>query len=100
MDKIIEIIDGDLAPIIPRFMDNSKRELEAMLQALEAGEYETLSRLGHNTKGAGFGYGFMGMGEIGRTIEQSAKENDEQACRTAADELRHYLECVEVQYQK
>lgn len=100
MDAIVEIIKDELAPIIPRFMDNSKQELAAMAQALDAGDFETLSRLGHNAKGAGFGYGFKGMGEIGRKIELSAKDADERACRGAMDELQQYLEHVEVQYQK
>jgi len=99
MTKLIEYIDADLAPIIPRFMSNSNQELHAMFKALEEEDYALLRRLGHNAKGAGFGYGFKGMGEIGRRVELAARETDSRTCRLAVEELKNYLEHVQIKYQ-
>jgi len=64
--KVIEIIDADLEPLILKFMSNTQRELAELRKALAEEDFSTVQRLGHNTKGAGFGYGFKGMGGLGK----------------------------------
>lgn len=98
--KVVEVIDADLEPLIPKFMNTTRRELKEMREALEKKDYETVRRLGHNTKGAGLGYGFMGMGEIGQNIEKAAGSMDSSACGQLIETLSEYLDDLEITYQE
>ena len=55
--------------------------------------------LGHSMKGAGGGYGFTGVSEIGRSIEEAAKERDASLIRMSMMKLTEYLDRVEVIYE-
>lgn len=95
--KVIERISSDLEPLIERFMENSLNDLSAMRASLKHGDYDTVQRLGHNAKGSGLGYGFNGLGELGKSIEASARNRDETGLVQKLDELEAYLKNVEVQ---
>jgi hypothetical protein len=51
-------------------------------------------------KGAGGGYGFDYISEIGAAIEKAAKENNIEDLRRWVGELSIYLEKVEVVYDE
>ncbi len=95
-EEIIERIDADLEELIPRFMENTRKDLDGLRRALEAGDFETVKRLGHSTKGAAFGYGFTGLGEIGLRIETVAPGKNRSQLSTMLDEMGRYLDRVKV----
>lgn len=97
--KRIEYIDPDLEELIPKFMENTRKDLTALRRALETGDFETVKRLGHSTKGAAYGYGFQGLGEIGLKIETVAPAKNKAQLSTLADEMEAYLDSVQVEYQ-
>lgn len=97
-EPIIERIDGDLEELMERFFDNSNKDTVVMQAALDAKDFETLARLGHTAKGTGFGYGFKGMGEIGRELELAAKATDVKQCKEEIDRMAHYLAHVKVEF--
>ena len=96
--KILVRADPDLADLIPGFLENRRKDVTAMLAALETGDFETVRILGHSMKGAGGGYGFDAITEIGSALEQAAKRADAEASRKWAGELSRYLDQVEVIY--
>jgi len=73
-EPIRVIVEADLMPLIPGFLENRRSDLEAIRTALSAGDADTVQRLGHNMKGAGAGYGFEGITELGAELEGAAKE--------------------------
>jgi len=97
---IIEFIDPDFEELLPRFFEVSMEDLEKMQAALGEGDFETLNRLGHTTRGTGCGYGFKGMGEIARAIELAAKTCDFEGGREHIGRLFQYLEQVQVEFRK
>lgn len=97
--KVVEIVDAGLEPIIPRFLRNTGLELERMHRALAEKDYQKLQLLGHRAKGAGFGYGFQRMGEVGKSIEDAARKQDVAACAVFLETLAEYLENLEVHYE-
>ena len=97
-DKIFVHVDADLKPIIPRFFELRNEDIDAINQNLEKSDYETIMRIGHSMKGAGGGYGFDYISEIGMAIERAAKEKNREDIRRWLDELSIYLEKVEVVY--
>jgi len=96
---IIERIDHDLEPLMPRFFDNSRQDVETMRDALASGDMESLARLGHTAKGTGYGYGMRTMGDIGAELEVASKAADTAACGDAIERMARYLDTVVVEYR-
>ena len=96
--KIIIHADIDLEDLIPGFLKNRRKDIMEIESLLAADDYETIQRLGHSMKGAGGGYGFDEITDIGIHIEQAAKEKNAAEIRTQMERLSSYLDCVEVVY--
>ena len=98
-EKIIVRVDNDLADLIPGFLENRHKDVKAIQEAIEQGNYETIRVLGHTMKGAGGGYGFDTITDIGAALEQSAKEKNSVEIGKQVSELSTYLQRVEVIYE-
>ncbi|MBF0260753.1 MAG: Hpt domain-containing protein [Magnetococcales bacterium] len=98
LEKIVVRIDADLAEIAPGYLENRRKDLEQMPQALASGDFNLLRTLGHRMKGSGAGYGFDAISEIGRAIEEAAKRDDPSGVEYGVAELAAYLERLEVVY--
>ena len=99
-DKITVYIDADLEDLIPGFLENRQSDIQAINQALQEENYESVQVIGHGMKGAGGGYGFEEISEIGDMLEQAAKNEENRTIRILADELAAYLEKVEIKYEE
>ena len=98
-EPVIVKVDPDLEDIIPRFLQNRQRDIGAILDALDKNDYETIRILGHNMKGAGGGYGFEFITDVGGSIEQAAKNKDADEIEKSVKSLSAYLEQIEVVFQ-
>lgn len=96
--KIVIHADIDLEDLIPGFLENRRKDIVEIESLLAANDYETIQRLGHSMKGAGGGYGFDEITDIGMHIEQAAKEKNSADIRIQIKKLSSYLDCVEVVY--
>ena len=63
----------DIADLIPVFMKNRHKELDALRVALAAADFEQLRQLGHRMKGVGNSYGFAHVSTLGKYIEDGAQ---------------------------
>src|SRR5712692_5782144 len=52
-EKTIIRVDPDIAELIPGFLENRRKDIAAMLDAVQRGDFETVRVLGHSMKGAG-----------------------------------------------
>jgi HPt (histidine-containing phosphotransfer) domain-containing protein len=98
-DKIVVRVDTDLRELIPGFLNNRRNDVTALLAALEQGDFETVRAMGHRLKGDGGGYGFDAISEIGRDLEQAAKDRSQKEIKRRVGELAAYLDRVEVVYE-
>jgi len=98
-DKIIVHVDEDLEDLIPGFLNNRRKDIDTMRSALKEGDFETIRSLGHSMKGAGGGYGFDLITDIGRDLEISARDGDVEKINQKVDALARFLESVEVVYE-
>src|SRR4029450_2297339 len=64
--------DSGLAELVPGFLENRRRDVEAIAAALAHADYENVRILGHNMKGSGAGYGLNRITEIGASLGQAA----------------------------
>lgn len=98
-EKIVVYVDEDIEDLVPGFLENRQNDVTAMSDAVSSGDFDTVRVLGHSMKGSGGGYGFDGITDIGMSLEESAKEENEEAIRNWIAELSSYLERVEVIYE-
>ena len=97
-EKISIRIDKDLQDLIPGYLQNRRKDIAAIGDALNRGDYEGIRVLGHSMKGSGGGYGFDAITAIGRGIEEAAKAHDGEKIRGGAAELDAYLKSVDITY--
>lgn len=95
---IVVCVDADIEDLMPIFLEGRREDVKALVEALEKGDYDTVLALGHNMKGAGGGYGFDFITELGQDLEQSAREQNAEKVGRLVKELSSYLERVEVVY--
>lgn len=98
MDKRV-VIDRDLADLIPGFIEKRQQDIEAIMTATAAGDYETVQSIGHNLKGIGGGYGFDRITKLGAAIEQAGKLMEADKVRELAQVMQAYIENVEISYE-
>ena len=97
--KIIVNPPMEIKDLIPGFLANRDKDVKTLGEKLESGDFETIQMLGHSMKGSGASYGFEAITEIGRSLEQAAKERNFQEIKKLVDELSTYLESIEVVYE-
>ena len=98
-DKIMVTVDADLEDLIPGFLENRARELETLRAALRDGNFQSLQSIGHSMKGVGGGYGFDGITDIGRDLENTAKLQDLEGISALIEKYADYLERIEVNFE-
>jgi CheY-like chemotaxis protein len=81
-----------LAEHTPAYLDNCRQNVAAMLAALDAGDFEAVTILGHNLRGSGGGFGFPTITAIGASLEQAAGRSDTAVSRRWVGELSTYLD--------
>jgi HPt (histidine-containing phosphotransfer) domain-containing protein len=89
----------DLEDLIPTFMTNRNKELEALRSALAAADFEQLRQLGHRMRGVGRSYGFERVSDIGKSIEEGARQGDKATLETEIADYGDYLSRVQIAYE-
>jgi HPt (histidine-containing phosphotransfer) domain-containing protein len=89
----------DLEDLIPVFLKNRHKELDALRVALAAADFEQLRQLGHRMKGVGNSYGFNHVSTLGKSIEDGAKSGDRAALTATITEYDDYLSKVQIAYE-
>ena len=92
------VVDGDLSAIVPKFLDNVRRNPPAIAEALTRGDFEAIRSLGHKMKGTGGSFGLPQISEFGDQLERAAKQKDADAVRALNQQLRQFLDSVAVHY--
>ena len=89
----------DLEDLVPTFMKNRGKELEALRVALAGGDFEQMRQLGHRMKGVGISYGFDKVSLLGKQIEDGAKAGDRAGLDARLVEYADYLARVKIVYE-
>lgn len=95
-DRIPVTIDPDLADLVPGFLNNRRRDVDKLKALLDAGNFADIRMIGHSMKGAGGGYGFDPITDIGASIERAALASDRQTIEQGIAQLADYLSRVDV----
>jgi HPt (histidine-containing phosphotransfer) domain-containing protein len=93
------IVAKDLEDLIPVFMKNRGKEIDALRVALAAADFEQLRQLGHRMKGVGTSYGFNRVSAIGKTIEDGARSGDRAGLNACIAEYADFLAKVQIRFE-
>jgi HPt (histidine-containing phosphotransfer) domain-containing protein len=91
--------DSDLADDIPWYLGQVKEYTGVIDTALEKADFEAIRDIGHRMKGSGKNFGFDAISEMGKSLEQAAKEKNRDEIQKKLKELIRYIEVVEVVYE-
>jgi len=94
--RILISPDPDFADEAAWYKGKLKEHLQTALQAVDALDFESIQTIGHRMKGSAESFGFDQAGEIGKTLEFAAKENDIHAMKQALVLLADYLDRIEI----
>jgi PAS domain S-box-containing protein len=81
-----------LAERTPAYLENCRLNVVAMLAALDCGDFQVVTILGHNMRGSGGSFGFQMITDIGAGLEQAADISDQAVSRRWIGELSSYLD--------
>ena len=89
-------VDPDYADLVPGFLENRRSEIDIIRNSVGRGDFAEVRRLGHGMKGAGAGYGFQVITDIGNNLEVAAINEDVPAIEAELKRLESYLSEVRV----
>jgi HPt (histidine-containing phosphotransfer) domain-containing protein len=89
----------DLEDLIPTFLGNRRKELDALRAALAAADFEQLRQLGHRMRGVGHSYGFDQVSVLGKHIEERARSGDRAGLAANIEQYADYLARVQIAYE-
>jgi HPt (histidine-containing phosphotransfer) domain-containing protein len=92
-------IAKDIADLIPVYLGNRKKELEALRAALAAADFEKLRQLGHRMRGVGNSYGFERVTSLGKEIEEGARSGDKSSLEAHVAAYGDYLSKLQITYE-
>jgi CheY-like chemotaxis protein len=94
---IAVVMEEGMEDVVPAYLHKRRAELAVYRQALESGDFDSIRKMAHKTKGTGAGYGFAGLAELCAALEQAATRTDGPFIRTKLSEYADYLERVKLQ---
>ena len=97
--KTIVVCDADIEDLVPPFLEHREQDVRSIHAAVQAGDFQTVQSLGHSMKGAGGGYGFDRITEIGAELEAAGIARDAASALHWNEELSRYLAEIEVRYE-
>ena len=84
-----------LASIAGIYLDQVRQDLVAAEQAVAAPDWKAVSRIGHNLKGTGSGYGVPEFTRWGADLERAGKAEDAALSLEIVIAVREYLSTIE-----
>jgi len=80
--------DASFAEIVVQFVEGLQERITTMEKAMASSDYDSLRMAAHQLKGSGAGYGYPILTEKSAKLEQAAKDQNNEECRTLVDEIR------------
>jgi len=77
--------------LIPTYLAKRAQDLATLRDALPKEAFEDIQDIGHRMAGSGASYGFAALTEIGRSLDQAARERNARAIAELLDELEAVL---------
>lgn len=97
-EEIIVNIDKDLEDIMPMFLENRRKDLDALSSLLEQMDYDSIQTIGHRLAGNAGSYGLDELGKIGVALESACVDKNDEAIRTYCQQYAHFVQHLKINY--
>lgn len=96
VDTLIEvkIVDPCVKRLIVRYFRNREADIQALRSALASGDFERISRTGHNLFGSGGAYGLTRISELGADLQSAAERHQVKRIGELIDSLEAFIDNV------
>ena len=84
-------IDQRIADLVPRFLEVCQEGCAELRRALAEEQWSAAGTIGHTLRGAGGGYGFAEITQMGESIQAAARARDTAGLLALAERLENYL---------
>ena len=91
-------IDQRIADLVPRFVEGCLQGCAELRRALAEERWSAAGTIGHTLRGAGGGYGFDEVTQIGRAIQEAADAHDSVGLSALAERLEAHLGAFKKRY--
>lgn len=92
-------VSKDLEDLIPTYLENRKKELDVLRQAVRGADFEQMRQIGHRMRGVGVSYGFDDVTSLGKLIEDAAKAADQATLEKHVATYGEYLSNLQITYE-
>ena len=95
-DKIHLSVEPALRELLPGFLANRRKDVEAISRALGSGNLDAIGVVGHNIRCFSRVYGFEQLTALGEEIQQAAEARSTLRIAHAQSQLADYLQRIEL----
>ena len=95
MERIRLDVEPELRALVPGFLANRRKDLEAIARALRSGNIEAIRAVGHNIRCFSRVYGFDELTALGEEIQRAADERSTLRIVHAQTQLADYLSRID-----
>jgi HPt (histidine-containing phosphotransfer) domain-containing protein len=74
-----------------RYFERRKRDLDECVQHLKAGDLSFIEKVGHQLKGNAVTFGYPELADIGKDLEEAAREGDLRIATQAVDKFSEWV---------
>jgi CheY-like chemotaxis protein/HPt (histidine-containing phosphotransfer) domain-containing protein len=92
------LLKKDLAPLIPAFLENRKRELERLGNSIQSKNFDEIHDIGHMIKGVAGTFGFRELSDLCRDLQIHAKAQNLPELEAIHARAKNYLEEVRIHF--
>jgi len=89
-------VDPSVVELMPQFIANRRKDLDAMGNALQSGDLAVIREVGHNIRCFSRVYGFDELTDLGEQIRVAAEEGSSLRILHLQRKLSDYLERLEL----
>jgi hypothetical protein len=94
-ERIRLSVGPELKPLVPGFLANRRKDLEAIARALDSGNLDAVGVVGHNIRCFSRVYGFDDLTALGEELQQAATERSVLRIAHVQSRLADYLGRIE-----
>lgn len=82
------------AEIMAKYIENRKHDLDGCLIFYRQQDFDKIAKVGHQLKGNGSTFGHPELSNIGKNLEEAAKDHDKEMLNIALKDFSHWIKKV------
>jgi len=90
------LVPAGVEDLVPAFLENRKKELEALRAAVASSDLAAVLHIAHRMKGVGEPYGFPAISLLGVDFDRAAKKPDQRKLVELVKQYASYLASVRI----